>query len=117
MQVRAVAKNIGIPPRKMRLVTNAVKGKSVSDALAILQFLPNGGAEPVRKVVASAAANAENNYNLDPDDLYILNIMTDESFRMKRAKARSHGRIGYIQRRYCHVTVVVSDDPAEARNR
>ena len=117
MQVRAVAKNIGIPPRKMRLVTNAVKGKSVSDALAILQYVPNGGAEPVSKVVASAAANAENNYNLNPDELYILNIVADDAFRMKRAKARSHGRIGYIQRRYCHVTVVVSDDPADARHR
>jgi large subunit ribosomal protein L22 len=117
MQVRAIAKNIGIPPRKMRLVTDTVKGKTVSDALAILQYLPNAGAEPVRKVVASAAANAENNYNLNPDELYILNITTDDAFRMKRAKARSHGRFGYIQRRYSHVTVVVSDDPADARYR
>src|ERR1700692_2649897 len=114
MQVRAVAKNIGIPPRKMRLVTNAVKGKSVSDALAILQYVPNGGAEPVSKVVASAAANAENNYNLNPDELYILNIVADDSFRIKRVKPRSHGRAARILRRFCHVTVIVSDDPADA---
>ena len=101
----------------MRLVTDTVKGKTVSDALAILQYLPYAGAEPVRKVVASAAANAENNYNLNPDELYVLNITTDDAFRMKRAKARSHGRFGYIQRRYSHVTVVVSDDPADARYR
>ena len=114
MQVRAIAKDIGIPPRKMRLVTNAVKGLSVNDALAYLQFVPNAGAKPVSKVVASAAANAENNYNLDPDDLYILSIVADDAFRMKRIKARPHGRAARILRRFCHVTVVVSDDRAEA---
>src|SRR6266849_5025818 len=113
MQVRAIAKNIGISPRKMRLVTNAVKGKSVIEALAILQFLPNAGASPVSKVVASAAANAENNYNLNPDDLYILNIVADDSFRAKRIKARPHGRAAQILRRFCHVTVIVSDDRSD----
>jgi large subunit ribosomal protein L22 len=115
MQVRAIAKDIGIPPRKMRLVTNAVKGLTVNEALAYLQFMPNGGAKPVSKVVASAAANAENNYNLNPDDLYILNIVADDSFRAKRIKARPHGRPGRILRRFCHITVVVSDDRADAR--
>lgn len=113
MQVRAIARDIGIPPRKVRLVTNAVKGLSVNEALAYLQFIPNAGARPVSKVVASAAANAENNYNLDPDDLYILNIVTDDGMRIKRFKARSHGRVGHILRRFCHVTVVVSDDRAD----
>src|SRR6058998_2394719 len=117
MQVRAIAKNIGIPPRKMRLVTNAVKGKSVNEALAILQFLPNAGAKPASTVIASAAANAENNYNLDPDDLYVLNIVADDSFRMKRFRARSRGQAAPILRRFCHVTVIVSDDPADARYR
>ena len=115
MQVRAMAKDIGIPPRKMRLVTRAVKGLKVNQALAYLQFLPNAGAQPVSKVVASAAANAENNYNLNPDDLYSLNIVADDSYRMKRTKARPHGRPARILRRFCHVTVVVSDDPVDAR--
>ena len=114
MQVRAIAKGVGISPRKMRLVTKVVKGLRVNEALAILQFLPNAGALPVSKVVASAAANAENNYNLDPDDLYILNIIADDSFRIKRVKPRSHGRAARILRRSCHVTVIVSDDPADA---
>ncbi len=113
MQVRAIAKNIGIPPRKMRLVTNAVKGLNINEALAYLQFLPNAGARPVSKVVASAAANAENNYNLNPDDLFILNIVADDSYRAKRFKARPHGRPGRILQRFCHVTVVVSDDRSE----
>ncbi len=114
MQVRAIARDIGIPPRKMRLVTDAVKGLTVNEALAYLQFIPNAGAKPVSKVVASAAANAENNYNLNPDDLYILNIVTDDSFRVKRIKARPHGRPARILRRFCHVTVIVSDDRADA---
>lgn len=113
MQVRAIAKNIGIPPRKMRLVTNVVKGLAVNEALAYLQFLPNAGAQPVSKVVASASANAENNYNLNPDDLYILNIVADDARPLKRIKARPHGRAARILRRYCHVTVVVSDDRSE----
>ena len=111
MQVRAIARNIGISPRKMRLVTNVVKGLRVNRALAILQFLPNSGAVPVSKVVASAAANAENNYSLDPDELYILNIVADGATSAKRFKARSHGRVAPIIRRYCHITVIVSDDP------
>ena len=61
MQLRAIAKDIGIPPRKMRLVTNAVKGLRVNEALAYLKFMPNAGALPASKVIASAAANAENN--------------------------------------------------------
>ncbi|MDQ2713407.1 MAG: 50S ribosomal protein L22 [Chloroflexota bacterium] len=113
MQVRAIARNIGISPRKMRLVVNAVRGMRVNEALPILQFLPNAGAKPVSKVVASAAANAENNYNLNPDDLYILNIVADDASRLPRMKARSHGRASYIIRRSCHVTVIVSDDPAD----
>jgi len=113
MQVRAIAKDIGIPPRKMRLVTNAVKGLTVNEALAYLQFMPNAGAKPVGKVVASAAANAENNYNLNPDELFILNIVADDSFRVKRIKARPHGRAARILRRFCHVTVVVSDDRSD----
>src|SRR6266481_5885855 len=113
MQVRAIARRIGISPRKVRLVTNAVKGMRVNRALAVLQFLPNASAKPVSTVIASAAANAENNYNLDPDELYILNIVADDSFRVKRIKARPHGRAARILRRFCHVTVIVSDDPAE----
>jgi large subunit ribosomal protein L22 len=113
MQVRAIARNIDISPRKMRLVTDAVKGLRVNEALPILDFLPNGGARPVKKVIQSAAANAENNYNLDPDQLYILNIVTDEGRRIRRFKPRSHGRLARFVRRYCHVTVIVSDDRAD----
>ena len=69
MEVIAVAKNIHRSPRKVRLVLDAVRGKSVDEAVAILRFLPHGGAPEVLKVVRSAAANAENNYQMAPEDL------------------------------------------------
>jgi len=121
MQARAIARNIGIPPRKVRLVTEAVKGRRVNEALAILRFVPNAAARPVYKVVQSAAANAENNYNMDVDELYIANIVADPAFMLKRIRARPHGRAGRILRRYSHITVIVTDDvedlPKAARRR
>src|SRR5260370_1226549 len=87
MEVRAIARDIGIPPRKVRLVTDAVKGRKVTEALAILKFLPNAAARPISKVVASAAANAENNYSLDPNELYIIHIVADSAAMAKRQRA------------------------------
>ena len=110
MEVRAIAKDIGIPPRKVRLVTDAVKGRKVNEALAILKFLPNAAARPVSKVVASAAANAENNYSLDPNELYIVHIVANPARITERVRPRPHGRASYILRRSSHITVVVSDD-------
>jgi len=113
MQTRAIAKNVGHPPRKVRRVTDAIKGRRVSEALAILKFLPNMPARDVYKVVASAAANAENNYSLDPDELWVINAITDEGVTVKRFRARSHGRASRILRRSSHITVFVSDDPLD----
>jgi large subunit ribosomal protein L22 len=110
MEVRAIARDIGIPPRKVRLVTDAVKGRKVTEALAILKFLPNAAARPVSKVVASAVANAENNYSLDPSELYIIHIVADPAPMVARVRPRPHGRASYILRRSSHITVVVSDD-------
>ncbi|MGZ3676244.1 MAG: large ribosomal subunit protein uL22, partial [Ktedonobacterales bacterium] len=73
MQTRAIAKNVGHPPRKVRRVTDAIKGRRVTEALAILKFLPNMPARDVYTTVASAAANAENNFNIDPEELWVVN--------------------------------------------
>jgi large subunit ribosomal protein L22 len=116
MQTRAIAKNLGHPPRKVRRVTDAIKGRRVSEALAILKFLPNMPARDVYKVVASAAANAENNYSMDPDELWVINAIADEAPTLKRFRARPHGRASRINRRSTHVTVYVSDDPADLPN-
>jgi large subunit ribosomal protein L22 len=111
MQTRAIAKNVGHPPRKVRRVTDVIKGRRVSEALAILKFLPNMPARDVYKVVASAAANAENNYSMDPDELWVVNAQADEGIKIKRFRARPHGRSSRILRRSTHITVYVSDDP------
>jgi large subunit ribosomal protein L22 len=113
MQTRAIAKNIGHPARKVRRVTDAIRGRPVSEALAILKFLPNAPARDVYSVVASAAANAENNYSMDPDELWVANAIVDEGFTLKRFRARPHGRASRIMRRSSHITVYVTDDSAD----
>jgi large subunit ribosomal protein L22 len=113
MQTWATAKNVGHPPRKVRRVTDAIKGRRVSEALAILKFLPNMPARDVYTVLASAAANAENNYSLDPDELWVVNAIANEGFKLKRFRARSHGRSSRILRRSTHITVTVTNDPAD----
>ena len=113
MQARAIATNVGHPPRKVRRVTDAIKGRRVGEALAILKFLPNMPARDVYQVLASAAANAENNYGADPDRLWVVNAIADEGMKIKRFRARSHGRASKILRRSTHVTVIVTDDVAD----
>jgi large subunit ribosomal protein L22 len=113
MQTRAIARNVGHPPRKVRRVTEAIKGRSVPEALAILKFLPNVPARDVYQVVASAAANAENNYSADPAELWVIDALADEARSLKRFRVRSHGRGSRIIRRTTHITVLVSDDPAD----
>jgi large subunit ribosomal protein L22 len=113
MLTRAIAKNVGHPPRKVRRVTDAIRGRPVSEALAILKFLPNAPARDVYSVLASAAANAENNYSADPDELWVQNAIADEGITIKRFRARPHGRASRIMRRSTHITVYVTDDPAE----
>ena len=110
MQVMAVARGIPMSPRKVRLVGDLVKGKSVEEALAVLQFTPKAAALPVSKVVASAAANAENNYSLNRRDLTVLNITTDEARGLKRGRARARGHYDRIVKRASHITVTLSDE-------
>jgi large subunit ribosomal protein L22 len=107
MEVKATAKYVRISPRKVRLVVDAVRGRPVDEALATLQFLPNAAAKAVAKVVESAAANAENNYQMSPEELYVARIYADEGPTLKRFKPRSRGRTSPILKRSSHITVVV----------
>ncbi len=109
MQVKATAKYVRMSPRKVRLVIDAVRGKPVDEALATLKFLPNAAARAVAKVVESAVANAENNYQLAPDELYIERIYADEGPTLKRFRPRSRGRVSPILKRSSHITVVVGE--------
>jgi len=109
--VRAIARNVGHPPRKVRRVTEAIKGKPVDQALALLQFIPNTPARAVGKTLASAVANAENNYQVDPRTLFVANAIVDEAPTRKKFRARPHGRASRIMMRSSHITILVSDNP------
>jgi len=108
-EVLARARSLPISPRKIRLVCDQVRGRDVDQALVLLQYMPQKGAALLRKVVASAVANAENNFELNRADLYIKAIYADESFRLKRFKAGARGRYKPRVRRYSHVTVILDE--------
>lgn len=110
MQVRAVARDIGISPQKVRLVVDLVRGKKVDEALSLLKFTPTPGARAVAKVVRSAAANAENNYQLTPAGLRIAQVYADQGHTLKRFRPQARGRMSPLLRRSTHITVVVEGE-------
>jgi large subunit ribosomal protein L22 len=104
-------------PRKAQAVLGAIRGRPAADALAQLQFQPQAAAHEVWKVVRSAVANAENNYGLDAEDLYVVSATADQgpSFP-KRYRAKARGQAGVVTKRTTHITVVVDDEVgAQAR--
>ena len=109
MEVKAIAKDIGISPRKVRLTVDTIRGKKVDEALAILKFSSAPAARAVAKVVKSAAANAENNFQMSPSDLAIVNVYADQGHTLKRYRPRSRGRVSPILKRSSHITVVVAE--------
>ena len=109
MEVRAVVKYTGIPASKVRPLVDMVRGKKVDEALTLLKFTPTPKAKVVAKLVRSAAANAENNFQMDPADLRIVSIFADDAPMMRRYRARSRGRASPIQRRSSHITVIVAE--------
>ncbi len=109
MEVRAISKDTGISPRKMRLLVDMVKGKKVDEALNILRFAPTPNAQILSKTIKSAIADAENNFQMTPTDLKIVRVTADEARILKRFRARARGRANQILRRSSHITVVVSD--------
>jgi len=110
MKVRARANDVGISPQKIRFVVNTVKGKRVDEALAALKFLPTPAARAVAKVIKSAAANAENNFQLSPADLKVTGIFADKGHTLKRFRPKSRGRISPILRRSAQITVFVEEE-------
>ena len=109
MEVQAVAKYVKRTPRKARLVADSVKGLKVGDALAYLEFSPKHAAVDVAKVIKSAAANAEHNFNLNREELVVKQLLIDEGPTMKRLRFRSRGMASQYFRRTCHITAVVED--------
>ena len=106
-EARAIAKNVRVTPRKVRLVIDLVRGLNVKEALGILSNVNRAASEPVMKVIKSAAANATNNFGMDEDALYIAEIYANEGLRMKRYLPRAKGSASGLVKRASHITVVV----------
>lgn len=110
-EARAVAKYVRASPRKARLVIDAIKGKRVSEALAMLRFIPNHAAELISKVLMSAAANAQDGWGAGAEELKVQNILADGGPSLKRVRARAQGRAYRILKRTSHLTVILTDAP------
>jgi large subunit ribosomal protein L22 len=109
MEVTAMGKNVRIAPRKVRLLLNPLKGRTIDEAVAILRNVSMPVARNVEKIVKSAAANAENNYQLNTDELRIKLAYANEGTRLHRWRAGPRGRAKPWTRRYSHITIVVED--------
>ena len=108
-EIRASAKYVPISPQKVRLVLDLVRGKDVDEALSILEFTPKRAARHVAKVVRSGIANAEENFGLDREDLYIAEIYADDGPTLKRGRAGARGRYKPLLKRTSHITIVLGE--------
>ena len=109
MEVVATAKYLPVSARKVRLVLDQLPGKRIDEAMTMLRYLPTPHARLVAKVLHSAAANAENNFSMDRDELRIKRAYAGEGRTLKRWKAKARGRVAPILRRTSHVTVIVEE--------
>ena len=113
MEAKALAKYVRMSPSKLKPVTDLVRGKDLNEALTILKFTPGKGAELVEKVVQSAAANAENNFDMNRDELYIAEVYTNQGPTMKRFRAGAQGRASMILKRTSHIGVTLKEKAAK----
>ena len=115
--VRATAKYVRVSPRKARLVADLVRGKTVTEARAILAFATRDAALPVRKVLESAAANADHNHGLRSDELVLTHVTVDPGPTIKRFRPRAQGRATPIMKRTSHITIGLAQPPDGPRRR
>ena len=109
MEAKAVAKYVRMSSSKLKPVADLVRGKDLAEALTILKFTPGKGSELIEKVVQSAAANAENNHEMNPDALYVAEINANQGPTMKRWRPGAQGRAGMILKRTSHINVVLKE--------
>ena len=109
---RAIAKNLGVSPSKVRIVLNLIRGKDYAMALAILKNMPNVGAEYAVKVLESAGANAENNLGMNKANLYVAECYADGAATLKRFQPVSKGRAHSIKKRTSHITIILDEKKA-----
>jgi large subunit ribosomal protein L22 len=109
MQAKAVARTVRIAPRKARLVVDLIRGKQVGEAVAILNLTPRAASPIIEKVLKSAVANAEHNYEMDVNNLVVAQAFVDEGPTLKRFRPRAMGRASAINKRTSHITIVLSE--------
>ena len=109
-EVRAVAKNIGASPKRIRPMANLVRGKKVEEAIQLLKFLTSPWANVISKVIKSAASNAENNLMMDVANLRITGILIDGGPVLKRIMPHARGRVGNVRKRSSHITIIVDEE-------
>ena len=109
VEAKAHVKYVRISPRKVEIVLDQIRGKSIDEALAILRYLPQKGARITEKLIQSAAANAENNHDMVRDNLYVAQVYANQGPTMKRYKARAQGRANLIRKRSTHITVILRE--------
>ncbi len=105
----ATARYVRISSRKVKIVIDMIRGKTVSEALGILEYTPKAASEPVVKLLKSAAANAKNNLEMDPDRLYVAEVTANEGPTLKRLRARAQGRANRIRKRTSHINIVLDE--------
>jgi len=110
--IHAQLRFLSISAQKVRLVVDLVRGKSANDALEMLRFVPNRAAEPVRKLLTSAVANAEENFGVSRDDLVVSTIFADEAPTRKWRRFGARGRFKPVLRRSSHVTIILREREA-----
>ena len=109
MEAKAIARYVRIAPRKLRIVIDLIRGKSVGEAFAILKHTPKVGSEVIEKVLHSAVANAEHNYDMNVDNLIVSSAFVDQGPTLKRIHPRSRGQAFKFLKRSSHVTVAVAE--------
>ncbi|CAM3896336.1 50S ribosomal protein L22 [Alkalicoccus chagannorensis] len=109
MEAKAVAKQVRIAPRKARLVVDLIRGKEVGEAISILNHTNKRSSPVVEKLLNSAIANAEHNYEMEPDNLVVDQVYVDEGVTLKRFRPRAQGRASRINKRTSHITVVLTE--------
>jgi large subunit ribosomal protein L22 len=110
-RIHATARYVRISARKARVVADQIRGLPFEEAVALLSFSPRGAAVPILKLIRSAGANAENNHDLDPEEMLISQISVDEGPTMRRFRPRARGRATRIEKRSCHIDVALTPMP------
>ncbi|WP_414044195.1 50S ribosomal protein L22 [Macrococcus animalis] len=117
MEAKAVARTIRIAPRKVRLVLDLIRGKEVAEAIAILKLTNKATSPVVEKLLMSALANAEHNYDMNVDTLIVKEAYANEGPTLKRFRPRAQGRASAINKRTSHITIVVGDKEVKTSNK